>query len=188
MQELFASGIKPNLCVTDPSCPENHLELYGELAKCCADANVPLVAVMCGQSYLPEVFSLMTQHLQYRWTLAYLTPSGQAAQVQDRKVNTSWKPVLLFGKATSDWIGDVVKSAVNDDGKEWHQWGQSTTGAVDLIKRLVGDADPGKLLVCDPFLGGGASAIACMELGLKFVGCDIEQKNVENTRLRLENL
>ena len=186
MQELFASSIKPDLCVTDPSCREKDLHMYGELAKRCVDANVPLVAVMCGQSYLPEVLSLMTPHIHYLWTMAYLTPGGEAAQVEDRKINTLWKPVLLFGKGTRDWIGDLVKSAVND--KDWHQWGQSTSGMVDLIKRLIGNADPGELLVCDPFLAAGTTAVACMELGLKFVGCDSEQKNVENTRLRLENL
>ena len=192
MEELFISGIRPQLVVTDPPYPEKHLHLYGELARCCAAAKVPLMAAMCGQSYLPEILALMTPHLKYIWTMAYLTPGGQVVQMWDRKINTFWKPVLLFGdnagwlgEQESGWSGDVIKSAVNDNDKDWHQWGQSTTGMVDLIKRLIGHADPAKLLVCDPFLGGGTTAVACMELGLKCVGCDINPKNVEKTRLRL---
>jgi hypothetical protein len=36
--------------------------------------------------------------LEYLWTMAYLTPGGQATQVFPRKVNTFWKPILIYCK------------------------------------------------------------------------------------------
>jgi site-specific DNA-methyltransferase (adenine-specific) len=179
--ELLRSGIKPNAVITDPPYPKEFLPLFTELAEACKFANVPLVAVMSGQSYLPEVLQRLCEHLNYRWTLAYLTPGGQAVQLWKAEVNTFWKPILLFGDAM-DWLGDVVTSKVNDNDKRFHEWGQSESGMADLVERLT---KPGQL-VCDPFLGGGATAIAALALGRRFVGCDISAECIETTRQRVE--
>jgi site-specific DNA-methyltransferase (adenine-specific) len=177
--ELFASGIKPDAVITDPPYPVEFLPVFSELAMACKD--VPLVAVMSGQSYLPEVMRRICEHLKYRWTIAYLTPGGQSVQLFPAKVNCFWKPVLLFGEST-EWIGDVSKSSVNDNDKRFHGWGQSESGMADLIERLT---KPGQL-VCDPFLGGGTTAIVSLALGRKFVGCDIDAECVSLSRRRIE--
>jgi site-specific DNA-methyltransferase (adenine-specific) len=175
--ELFASGIKPDAVITDPPYPEKFLPVFSELAEACKD--VPLVAVMVGQSYLPEVLRRLCEHLKYRWTLAYLTPGGQAVQQFPAKVNTFWKPVLLFGKAV-EWIGDVTRSDVNANDKEHHHWGQSESGMADLVSRLT---KPGHL-IADPFVGGGTTAIVALALNRRFVGCDVESKAVQETITR----
>lgn len=53
--ELFASGIKPDAVITDPPYPHEFLPVFTELAIGCKESSVPMVAVMSGQSYLPEV-------------------------------------------------------------------------------------------------------------------------------------
>ena len=177
--ELFKSGIKPDAVITDPPYPHEFLPVFSELAE--SAIGVPLVAVMSGQSYLPEVFARLCKHLKYRWTLAYLTPGGQAVQQWAAKINAAWKPVLLFGEP-SVWIGDVTRSDTNDNDKRFHGWGQSESGIADLIERLT---QPGQL-VCDPFLGGGTTAAVSLALGRRFVGCDIDSKAVETARSRIE--
>lgn len=179
--DLFAAGIKPDAVITDPPYPEEFLPVFSELAQACASAGVPIVAVMSGQTYLPEVMKRLCDSLQYRWMLAYMTPGGQAVQQWQAKVNTSWKPVLLFGTA-SKWFGDVAVSKTNDNDKRFHGWGQSESGMADIVERLT---EPGSL-VCDPFLGGGTTAVVCMRLSRRFVGCDIEAANVDATRMRIE--
>jgi len=135
---------------------------------------------MSGQTYLPEVMRRLCEHLHYRWTLAYLTPGGQAVQQWKAKVNTAWKPVLLFGEAV-EWFGDVAVSKPNDNDKRFHDWGQSESGMADLVERL---SKPGQL-VCDPFLGGGTTAVVALALGRRFVGCDISSRNVEKAKARV---
>jgi len=179
MATLLGSGIKPDCIITDPPYPKEFLPLYGQLARLAK--NVPLVAVMCGQSYLPTIMAAMTEHLDYRWTLAYLTPGGQAVQQWSAKVNTFWKPVLLFGKS-AEWFGDVARSEVNDNDKRFHNWGQSESGMADLVDRL---SKPGQL-ICDPFVGGGATAVAALKLGRRFVGCDIDEGSVKKSIARCE--
>jgi site-specific DNA-methyltransferase (adenine-specific) len=180
-RDLLTSGIKPDAVITDPPYPQEFLPVFSELAESCALAKVPLVAVMSGQSYLPEVMRRLCEHLTYRWTLAYLTPGGQAVQQWQAKVNTTWKPVLLFGKAT-EWFGDVATSKVNDNDKRFHGWGQSESGMADLVERLT---KPGQL-ICDPFMGGGTTAIVALAFGRRFVGCDTDEKHVKTARQRIE--
>jgi site-specific DNA-methyltransferase (adenine-specific) len=178
--ELFASGIKPDAVITDPPYPQEFLPVFTELAEGCKLAGVPLVAVMSGQSYLPEVMRRLCEHLRYRWTLAYMTPGGQSVQQWQAKVNTSWKPVILFGDAV-EWFGDVAVSKPNDNDKRFHGWGQSESGMADLVERLT---KPGQL-VCDPFLGGGTTAVVSLALGRRFVGCDIDSLHVEHAKARV---
>lgn len=178
--ELFASGVRPDAVITDPPYEAAYLPAFSELAEGCKAAGVPLVAVMSGQTYLPEVMRRLCEHLHYRWTLAYLTPGGQAVQQWKAKVNTAWKPVLLFGEAV-EWFGDVAVSKPNDNDKRFHDWGQSESGMADLVERL---SKPGQL-VCDPFLGGGTTAVVALALGRRFVGCDISSRNVEKAKARV---
>ena len=51
----------------------------------------------------------------------------------------------------------------------------------DLLKRF----EPAGQLVCDPFVGGGASAIAALYEGCHFIGGDIDKAAAETTRGRL---
>ena len=176
--DLFASGVKPDAVITDPPYPREFLPVFSELAL--AARSVRLVAVMAGQSYLPEVLALLCEHLKYRWTLAYLTPGGQAVQQWQAKVNTSWKPVLLFGEGR-EWFGDVATSRVNDNDKRFHAWGQSESGMADLVERLT---KPGQL-ICDPFMGGGTTAVVALALGRRFVGCDVDPAAVARAKARV---
>lgn len=184
MQELFSELRYVNAIdaiITDPPYPEEYIPLYGELAREASRVLKPdgVLAVMCGQSYLPRVLAEMTRHIIYRWTMAYLTPGGQSPQLWSRKVNTFWKPVLIFGGRS--WFGDVVRSDVNDNDKRFHGWGQSESGMAGIVEALT---KPGAL-VCDPFLGAGTTAVVCLTKGRRIVGCDIDEKCVETARGRV---
>ncbi len=172
--------------ITDPPYPREYLHTFTDLAELASRSLKPggSLVVMSGQSYLPEVIHrLESSGLTYQWTLAYLTPGGQATQLWARKVNTFWKPLLWFtnGEYDGDWIGDVARSDVNDNDKNHHHWGQSESGMADVIRRFT---SPGDLIV-DPFLGGGTTGIVALQLGRRFIGADVEQEAIDATRRRL---
>jgi site-specific DNA-methyltransferase (adenine-specific) len=183
-REILAALSGVDAIITDPPYPKEFLPLYGTLAELAARCLSPhgVLAVLCGQSYLPDILDLMRPHITYRWQMAYLTPGGQAVQVWDRKFNTFWKPVLVFG-AASAWAGDVVKSDVNDNDKRFHDWGQSESGIAGLVRRLT---SPGQL-VCDPFMGAGTTGVAAVAQGRRFVGCDIDPEQVNIARQRIHD-
>lgn len=172
--------------ITDPPYPREFIPLLSTLSEVSARILKPggICAVMMGQSYLPEAYERLTEHLRYHWTVAYFTPGGQSAQLWDRKVNTFWKPVILLtnGEPTSDrWFGDVSRSNVNDNDKRFHHWGQSESGTADLVERFSAAGD----LVCDPFLGGGTTAAVAMRLGRRFVGTEIDKATYNEARARV---
>lgn len=188
--------------ITDPPYPAEFLPLFGirygneqdglsdfqeeGLSEFAAKWLKPggICAVMVGQSYLPEVMERLSSRLTYHWTLAYLTPGGQAVQLFARKVNTFWKPVLLYtnGDADLEWFGDVARSDVNDNDKRHHHWGQSESGMADLIKRLTRAGQR----VCDPFMGAATTGVAAISIGRSFVGCDVNADHVQTAEQRLQ--
>lgn len=177
-----------DLILTDPPYPREYVPLYADLVRCAAIWLKPggSLVVMCGQSYLPEILASMAGQegpMQYAWTLAYMTPGGQSPQIWPRKVNTFWKPVLWFtkGEYAGDWIGDVTKSDGND--KRFHEWGQSEAGMADLLDRF---SYPG-WTVCDPFVGGGTTAVVAIAMGRRFIGIDCDTSAIDTTRQRLAN-
>jgi len=172
--------------ITDPPYPHEYIPLLSDLSEHSARILKPggICAVMIGQSYLPEVYRRLTEHLDYHWTVAYMTPGGQAVQLWERKVNTFWKPVLILtnGPHTSDrWFGDVSRSDVNDNDKRHHHWGQSESGTADLVERLSSPGD----LVCDPFLGGGTTAAVALRLARRFVGAELDPDMIATARRRV---
>lgn len=183
LEELPAGSV--DTVITDPPYSREHLPLYSDLAEHAAKWLRPggLCAVMTGQTHLLEVGGRLGEHLDYHWTLAYLTPGGRSPRLWHRKVNTFWKPVLLFANGAYDggWFGDVARSEVNDNDKRYHDWGQSESGMADLVKRLT---RPGQL-VCDPLMGAGTTGVVSLALGRRFVGCDVDPHAVATARHRL---
>jgi site-specific DNA-methyltransferase (adenine-specific) len=177
-----------DLIITDPPYPKQYLPLYKDLAEFASKVLKPggSLFVMIGQSYLPEIFKLMENNeLKYNWMLSYYTPGGQSPQIWDRKVNTFWKPIIWFTKGkTNYWIGDVIKSKVNDNDKRFHFWGQSESGMFDLISKVsyVGQT------ILDPFMGGGATGVIAKKLKRNFIGIEIEKTSYETAKKRLEQI
>lgn len=168
--------------ITDPPYPKEFLPVYSDLATFAAYALKPggLMAVMVGQSYLEEVLKLLDSAagVDYRWTCAYFTP-GPATQLHHRKIQSMWKPVLLYSKGEitkGRYIYDVFRSELKEartaeEEKLYHTWGQSEKGIADIMQRVTDEND----LVCDPFVGGGSTARVSMEMKRRFVGCDIDK-------------
>jgi DNA methylase len=181
IRELFDKGIKPDAVITTPPCTQEAIPMYAELAKCCR--GIPSVAVVCEQTYLPEIMAEMCQHLEYRWLMSLLMEKGQIIECSEKRVNTGWKPVLLFGSAI-DWVDDVCKDKVSKQDELVRSFGPSVGSLQVLVERLT---KPGQL-ICDPFLGDGITAVVSVTKGRKFVGCDIESLCFQATREKLDRL
>ena len=65
--------------------------------------------------------------------------------------------------------------------KRFHGWGQSESGMADIIERLT---ETGQT-ICDPFMGGGTTAVVALQLSRFFVGIDIDAKAIETTKSRI---
>ena len=172
--------------ITDPPYPREYIPLYEDLSLVASRVLKPggSLIVMIGQSYMPEVIELLGRYMSYYWVMPYLTPGGGAPLLYQKRVNTFWKPVLWYvkGEYKGDYISDVLKSPERD--KSLHEWGQSLGGFLDIVERLTNPGD----VILDPFLGGGTTGAAAVSMGRKFIGVDIESKNVEISRERIQEV
>ena len=170
--------------ITDPPYPRDYLSLYEDLAMRSHDWLKPggLLIAMAGQSYLDEIYEMMSKHLVYYWTAAYLTP-GQPTPLRQRNVNTTWKPLLIYSKGEykGKIFGDVFKSDGND--KEHHKWGQSVSGMSDIISKIC---LPGQSIL-DPFCGAGTTGIAALKHSCFFDGIDNELEKVNISKGRIND-
>ena len=168
-----------DVVLTDPPYPKEFLPLWDDLGAFAARVLRPggLLVAMSGQTHLPAVFGLLGKHMEYRWVTAYFTP-GAATVVHARNVQTMWKPVLVYG-GSARRLHDVARSDKAD--KAHHGWGQSESGMADLL-RLV--ADPGQV-VCDPFVGGGTTAVVALAYGCSFIGAEVDRDAYETSLVRV---
>lgn len=171
--------------ITDPPYPKKYLPLWSELAKF-AKANLKeggVLLAMTGHYWLPQVIAMLSEHLTYQWIMSCRLPGQHAGVIGAKVANVLWKPVLVYrngGKPVN--VGSDEFSNGKPD-KNFHEWGQGVEGYLWQVERFTKPGD----LICDPFLGGGTTAMAAKQLGRHFVGFDIDPKNVTITKARLEN-
>jgi hypothetical protein len=160
------------------------MEDLGRFAEYALKPGRPLIALL-GHAYLPEYITLLSKSLTYHWIMADVLGGANSTQ-HVWQTFVGWKPILVFtnGKAQLPYYFlDVVKSPGPD--KEFHVWGQDVTTFELLTYRFT---PPGPdTLVCDPFLGGGTTAIAALRQHRRFVGFDIDPIAVNTTLLRLSD-
>lgn len=182
--DLAAESV--DLILTDPPYPGEFLWTWGELAKFAARVLKPggSVLAMSGQTYLPRVIASLDEHLDYRWTLAYA--HGLPTSIWPLKLGSRWKPLLWYSKGPLTPLRKITTDRI-DAGprdKRFHKWGQDLLTFDLLVRRFSHRGD----LICDPFLGGGTTALAARVNGRRFAGCDVDEEAIRLTLTRLEGL
>lgn len=176
-REVLADLRDVDAVICDPPYPREFLPLLDDLAAWADLVLKPdgVLAVLFGQTYLPEVYRRLSGGRPYRWTACYVTPGAGYASHQ-AAVQSNWKPLLIYGGGKR--FGDVIRS--DGDDKQHHKWGQNYSAFREIIERLTNPGDT----VVDPFAGGGTTLLAAHSLGRHAIGCDIEQDAVDATKAR----
>ena len=177
-REVLADLQNVDAIITDPPYPAEFLPLLDDLAawadKVLSDDGV--LAVLIGQTHLPEVYRRLSGHRPYRWTACYLT-EGPGYVSHPRRVQSGWKPLLVYGGGPR--FGDVFRSSGDD--KRHHKWGQNFDAFHAIVERLTTKG----ATVVDPFMGAGTTLLAAHALGRNTIGCDLDEQAVADTKARL---
>ena len=187
-----------DLVFTDPPYDRKSLPLYEDLAKLAVRVLRPggSLIMYLGQHALVEIIDRInysaTGELTYWWQFCILH-EGPFARYFDRQIVVKWKPLLWFVKGNrpinpsfpkaedskKNFLSDLIIS--NKPEKRFHEWGQSPADSEHVIKFLTAEND----LVLDPFLGGGSTAISCLNLRRRFIGIDINPNSLEAARIHI---
>jgi len=178
---------KVDAVITDPPYKREFIASYRPWFLACDErlASPGVVVAMCGQAHLPDVFASFPARWSYIWTGAYMV-SGARVPIWPVGISAGWKPLLIYGKdfaGFKPWKVDVFAPTAG-----WvtalanHPWGQDVGGFVSIISRLEIEG-----IICDPLMGSGTTGVACMNLGRKFIGIEIETKYFDIACQRIEN-
>jgi predicted RNA methylase len=174
-----------NLILTDPPWEEH--PLARDLGKLALDSLAPdgLLLVIMGHAWLPEWMRGLSEFLDYLW-IGVMYNTQKSYLFHPGKVRSHTKPILAYepsgGRRVRQlWISDFFE-ALEPDDKTLHDHQRSLSAVREMVTKCSRDGD----LVVDPFFGSGTTAVACRELGRRFVGCDIDPENVAIAKARLE--
>ena len=176
--------------VTDPPYPREFLSCYADLRDFAVHALRPSghLLAMSGHAWLREVMNLLhcdDDAIRYQWMLAMSPMSPSATNIGRRIKRIRWKPILWYVKPPSDihvQMNDVIPMNGDQRDKRYHHWGQGV-GVFDYMLHQI-HAGEGTV-ICDPFLGGGTTAVAAVDKGCRFIGADIDETCIQTTRERL---
>ena len=186
-QELEERGLvqsgSANLVFADVPYGHGFLPEVPDLAEFASRVLVTggILAVMCGSYHLSTVLRHIESRLVYRWLIPTIW-NGEGTPIQPYNLVTKWKPVVLFSRG--DWRAygrfcDVLYTLTKE--KDDHPWQQPVELLVQLVQYLSREGD----LVVDPCGGSFTTAVACLERGRRFVGCDKEIACVQTGHRRV---
>ena len=108
-------------------------------------------------------------------------PSFALGRCQSRGFVFSWHPIALWRpQQCGDFSLDVLHHSA--DGHNW--WDHPGTKPTGLMVTLCSMLSTGSVL--DPFMGSGTTGVACVNLGRKFIGIEIEPKYFDIACRRIE--
>lgn len=94
--------------------------------------------------------------------------------------------VLFLRKGRAKWINDIGGSKTvhkfnNIIGKKTHPCEKP----IELLKFYINNSTDEDTVVFDPFMGTGSCGIACKELGVDFIGCELDKEYFDIAKERL---
>lgn len=172
-----------DLIFTDPPYNVDSLGLYEDLAAFANQMLRPggLCLAYCGNVVIPQVYEAMGKSLQYMWTFA-IRHTGGEARFRKFHIRNAWKPIICFYKPPLDvwweWFSDFTSGGKEKSG---HEWQQAEAEAAYYIKFLC----PSGGIVLDPLCGTGTTLKAAKNLGLRYIGYEINPTTAAYASKRL---
>ena len=91
--------------------------------------------------------------------------------------------VKINNCGTSDLLSIPNKKTKDENGKNIHD----TEKPVELMKILIENSSQVGDTVLDPFMGVGSTGVACKELGMNFIGVELDKQYFDIAESRIGN-
>lgn len=164
------------------------------------------------EEYIPELYRvlkegshcyIMTNHVNLYEIMTVAQDSGfhfiksliwdKGNKIMGQCYMSQFEYILFFRKGkhkkinncgTSDILSIPNKKLKDEHGNNYHD----TEKPVELMKILIENSSNIGDLVVDPFVGIGATALACKLTDRRFGGCEIDEKFFNTAKLRIEEV
>ena len=152
------------------------------------------------QEYIPELYRvlkdgshcyIMTNHVNLQEMLNVATESGfkfvkcliwdKGNKIMGQYYMSSFEYILFLRKGKAKRINNCGTADIlrvpniklkGEDGKNLHD----TEKPVELMKIMIDNSSNEGDIVFDPFMGIGATGVACLELNRRFIGVELDEQ------------
>jgi 16S rRNA G966 N2-methylase RsmD len=170
--------------ITDPPYPAEFLPEWDKLGSTAMRLLKPggWCIAYSGKQHLDVVMRKMTDAgLKYYWQVVF--QQTVSATIHPRKVNTTYKPILMFQKPPitppEAYFSDTIKGErVEKDG---HEWQQSENGFAWLIEKFTNVGD----LIVEPFSGSGTCPVVARRLSRRCLAYELDPQAFAASQARL---
>lgn len=166
------------------SCKEYLPEFYRILK------DKSILYLMCNNTNLQEMLNEGTK-VGFHFVKCLIWEKGN--KICGRYYMNCFEYIILFRKGsdkpinkcgTPDILKIPIKKMKDANGKNLHD----TEKPVDLMEILVENSSNEGDTVLDPFMGIGATGIACKELNRNFIGIELDEKYFNIAKERINNI
>ena len=167
--EIMPTLPKVNAVITDPPYPDDHVPQYGYKGEALSGLGIDRGLIFwSARQPFPLEFS--------------------SVHIWDKKcgVQSEYERIFEIGGKGS-WkvfrhylMNSTVAASYGGDQFYGHPSQKPIRLMRELVKRINGP-------IRDPFMGSGTTGVACMNLGRKFIGIEIEEKYFDIACERIEN-
>jgi hypothetical protein len=170
--------------ITDPPYPAEFLPEWSNLAHVAMRVLKPggWCIAYSGKQHLDQVMRRMTDGgLVFYWQIIF--KQTVTATIHARKVNTTYKPILMFQKPPitppDGYFMDIIQGRGME--KDGHEWQQSEDGFEELIQKFTNVGD----LILEPFSGAGTCPAVARRLSRRCIAYEIDPQAHAATTARL---
>jgi 16S rRNA G966 N2-methylase RsmD len=170
--------------ITDPPYPHEFLHTWSQMAEVGMRVLKPggWCIAYSGKQHLEDVMRRMKDAgLAYFWQVIFV--QTVTATIHPRKVNTRYKPILIFQKPPitppEGYFVDMFDGEKVE--KSHHEWQQSENGFVWLIEKFTNPGDR----ILEPFAGGGTCPKVAQSLNRFCVAYEIDKNSHAASCLRV---
>ena len=166
------------------SCKEYLPEFYRILK------DKSILYLMCNNTNLQEMLNEGTK-VGFHFVKCLIWEKGN--KICGRYYMNCFEYIILFRKGgdkpinkcgTPDILKIPIKKMKDTNGKNLHD----TEKPVDLMKILVENSSNEGDVVLDPFMGIGATGVACKELNRNFIGIELDENYFNIAKERINNV
>ena len=157
----------------DNMTPEQWQEWASKWLPLCI--NAAKTVLVTGQGRLPQLARIAP----WKWLLQWWKP---AAMGRSPVGFNEWEPIAMYGKGSAAGKPDVIRACIvpqEDIGE--HPCPKPIGWAAGQIELF-----PNARKVCDPFMGSGTTGVACVRLGRRFIGIEIDPGYFETAKKRIK--
>jgi hypothetical protein len=170
--------------ITDPPYPKEYLHTWDQMAEVAMRVLKPggWCIAYSGKLHLDDVMARVTgSGLSFYWQLIF--KQTVQAPIHPRKVNTLYKPILVFQKPPITPQESYIFDMIEGEGvqKDRHEWQQSEGGFECLINAFTMPGDT----ILEPFAGGGTVPAVAKRMNRYCIAYEIDEKSHAQTCDRL---